>query len=97
MKSQAMSGAPRTFGRFVVRGLWLPALCALVMAFVTIFQIRIKPPAYVSLARVMASSHLQPDRPAAEYREYLRDYYGALIELLESREMSKRTLAHVVR
>ena len=91
-----MSGNSRSFGRFVLCGLWLPVILAVAAVAVQALRITSKPQTYVSLAKLVAGGRVQMvGAGAVGYREYLSDFYGTIIETLESSEMRKHAIERV--
>lgn len=92
MKSRLMSGSPRTFGRFVLRGLWLPLSFGVTAAVITVRRITSTPPSYVSLAKLEATSLAAGSGTAAKHLEQQTEFHDSIVEILQSRELGE--LAH---
>ena len=91
-----MSGNSRSFGRFVLCGLWLPVVLAVAAVAVQALRITSKPQTYLSLAKLVAGGRVQMGGAGVVgYREYLSDFYGNIIETLESSEMRKHAIERV--
>lgn len=78
---------------------WLPVAGVVLGVAVQAMRITGKPQQYISLAKLVAGGRLvHPGAAGAtgfQYKEYLADFYGTIIETLESSEMRRRALDRV--
>ena len=84
-----MSGNSRSFGRFVLCGLWLPVVLAVATVVAQAWRISSKPQTYVSLAKLAAGGRVQMGGAGVGDQEHRNDIYGTIIEPLESSAMLK--------
>ena len=90
-----MSASSRSIGGFLLYGLWFPLVLAAGAGAFTVSHISSQPHTYVSLAKLVAGPRMVVGASAVGYQDYLGDFYGTIIETMESREMSKRALERV--
>jgi len=65
-------------------------LASLLMAGVVLVGCQKQPPQYISLAKLVAGGRMvSASAGGPQYQEYLSDFYGTIIETLESSEMRK--------
>ncbi|MDB6139317.1 MAG: hypothetical protein JWO94_2389 [Verrucomicrobiaceae bacterium] len=74
---------------------WFLLLTASIGVCVQALRITSKPQSYVSLAKLVAGGRMVVGGSAVGYQEYLNDFYGTIIETLESSEMRKHALERV--
>lgn len=66
------------------------------MSTVVLVGCKTKPPQYVSLAKLVAGGRMVSNIGSGpQYQEYLQDFYGTVIETLESAEMRRHALERV--
>ncbi len=75
------------------------AMLAVLMSSVVLVSCKQKPPTYISLAKLVAGGRMVGPGGASgagiQYQEYLQDFYGTIIETVESSEMRRRALDRV--
>ncbi len=73
------------------------ALLAVLMSGIVLVSCKQQPPKYISLAKLVVGGRMvgnsSPSGPA--YVDYLQDFYGTIIETIESSEMRRRALDRV--
>ncbi|MDB6120739.1 MAG: hypothetical protein JWO08_4520 [Verrucomicrobiaceae bacterium] len=74
---------------------WFLLLTASIGVCVQALRITNKPQTYVSLAKLVAGGRMSMGNAGVGYQEYLNDFYGTIIETLESSEMRKHALQRV--
>ena len=74
---------------------WFLLLTASIGVCVQALRITSKPQSYVSLAKLVAGGRMQMGGSGVGYQEYLNDFYGTIIETIESSEMRKHALDRV--
>lgn len=74
---------------------WFLLLTASIGVCVQALRITSKPQTYVSLAKLVAGGRMSMGGGGVGYQEYLNDFYGTIIETLESSEMRKNALQRV--
>ncbi len=74
---------------------WFLLLTASIGVCVQALRITSKPQSYVSLAKLVAGGRMSMGGTGVGYQEYLNDFYGTIIETLESHEMRKHALNRV--
>lgn len=73
------------------------AMLAVLMSSVVLVSCKQKAPSYISLAKLVAGGRMVRPGGASEiqYQDYLQDFYGTIIETIESSEMRRRALDRV--
>ena len=69
------------------------AVLAMVMGGIVLVSCKQQPPRYLSLAKLVAGGRMVGNTggvAAVQYQEYLQDFYGTIIETIESAEMRRR-------
>ncbi len=74
---------------------WFLLLTASIGVCVQALRITGKPQNYISLAKLVAGGHMVVGGSSVGYQEYLNDFYGTIIETLESSEMRRHALERV--
>ena len=77
---------------------WFLLLTASIGVCVQALRITGKPTAYISLAKLVAGGRMIGNTGGAgavQYQDYLQDFYGTIIETIESAEMRRRALDRV--
>ena len=74
---------------------WFLLLTASIGVCVQALRITSKPQSYVSLAKLVAGGRMTMGNASVGYQDYLNDFYGTIIETLESSEMRKHALERV--
>ena len=74
---------------------WFLLLTASIGVCVQALRITSKPQSYVSLAKLVAGGRMAMGNSGVGYQDYLSDFYGTIIETLESAEMRKHALERV--
>jgi polysaccharide biosynthesis transport protein len=74
---------------------WFLLLTASIGICFQALRITGKPQTFVSLAKLVAGGRMSATQGPAQYVEYLADFYGTIIETLESAEMRRRALERV--
>jgi beta-lactamase regulating signal transducer with metallopeptidase domain len=73
------------------------AMLAVLMGSIVLVSCKQKPPTYISLAKLVAGARMVGPGGASgiQYQDYLADFYGTIIESIESRELRRRALDRV--
>jgi polysaccharide biosynthesis transport protein len=74
---------------------WFLLLTASIGVCIMALRITSKPDTYQSLAKLVAGGRIVAQEGNVGWQEQLTDFYGTIIETLESAEMKKRALARV--
>ena len=74
---------------------WFLLLTASIGVCVQALRITSKPQSYVSLAKLVAGGRMAMGNSGVGYQDYLNDFYGTIIETVESSEMRKHALERV--
>ena len=74
---------------------WFLLLTASIGVCVQALRITGKPQNYISLAKLVAGGHMVVGGSTVGYQEYLSDFYGTIIETLESSEMRRHAVEGV--
>lgn len=74
---------------------WLLLLTACIGVSIQALRITGKPDTYQSLAKLVAGGRIVANEGNVGWQEQLTDFYGTIIETLESAEMKKRALVRV--
>lgn len=74
---------------------WFLLLTASIGVCVQTLRITGKPQEYISLAKLVAGGRIVANSSTPAYMEQLQDFYGTIIETLESSEMRRRALDRV--
>jgi capsular exopolysaccharide synthesis family protein len=74
---------------------WFLLLTASIGVCIMALRITSKPDTYQSLAKLVAGGRIVAQEGSVGWQEQLTDFYGTIIETLESAEMKKRALARV--
>ncbi len=74
---------------------WFLLLTASIGVCVQALRITGQPETYTSLAKLVAGGRIVANDGAVNWQEQLTDFYGTIIETLESAEMKKRAMARV--
>ena len=80
---------------FVWSGLGLGFVAAVAAISLQAYRITTTPQTYVSLSKLVAGSRMSMASNSEGYHEYLNDFYGTIIETLESSEMRKHAIERV--
>lgn len=70
-------------------------LLAVIMSGIVLVSCKQKPPTYVSVAKLVAGGRMVAsgsESSAVQYNDYIQDFYGTIIETIESSEMRRRAL-----
>ena len=79
----------------MLRGLWLPFVVAVGSGGFMVRHVLLTPPSYISLAKLVAGGHMRVGASNVGYQENLKDFYGTIIETLESSGMRRHALERV--
>ena len=95
--AEAGSPSPIKFERFLIflrRYWWVPVFTLVVVVGVALVYLALRPPTYISLARVWETEKLSvPGDPA--FTGDTANHYGTQIELLRSQKLQQLALAHL--
>jgi len=75
------------------------AMLSVLMSGIVLVSCKQKPPAYISLAKLVAGGRMVGGANGVsvgiQYQDYLQDFYGTIIETIESSEMHRRAVDRV--
>src|SRR6478752_1166707 len=74
---------------------WFLLLTASIGVCVQALRITGQPDTHTSLAKLVAGGRIVTNEGAVNWQEQLTDFYGTIIETLESAEMKKRAMSRV--
>lgn len=91
-----MAFSSRSFIRVVAFGFWIPILIAIVASIVVVQIHQNDSTRFISLARLVAGGRMvSASTSGPQYAEYMQDFYGTIIETLESAELRKNAKERV--